>query len=98
MLPSLVVTVGLLMQAVGNPQPVAASRAPRPEPVRVWRTDSVAYVQLVQQERGAWGSVPLLAYIADQPLGSPRWPNGNSEAGNRRYVSACSLPSLHHDE
>jgi len=48
MLPSLVVTVGLLMQAVGNPQPVAASRAPRPEPVPVWRTDSVAYVQLVQ--------------------------------------------------
>ena len=48
MFPSLVVTVGLLMQAVGNPQPVAATRAPRPEPVRVWRTDSVAYVQLVQ--------------------------------------------------
>jgi hypothetical protein len=48
MFPSLVVTVGLLVQAVGNPQPAAATRAPRPEPVRVWRTDSIAYVQLVQ--------------------------------------------------
>lgn len=37
MLPSLAVTAGLLMQAAG---------APQPDPVRVWRADSIAYVQL----------------------------------------------------
>jgi hypothetical protein len=44
MLSSLVVTVGLLVQAVGHPLPARATRAP--DPVRVWRTDSIAYVAL----------------------------------------------------
>ncbi|HWC73625.1 MAG TPA: hypothetical protein VG454_06780, partial [Gemmatimonadales bacterium] len=46
MFPSLVVTIGVLVQAAGNPQPAAAT--PAPEAVRVWRTDSIAYVQLRQ--------------------------------------------------
>ena len=46
MIPVLTVTVGLLIQA-GNPQPASATRAFRaPDSLRVWRTDSVAYVQL----------------------------------------------------
>jgi len=44
MIPSLVVMVGLLAQAAGNPLPARAARAP--DPVRVWRTDSTAYVAL----------------------------------------------------
>src|SRR2546425_4715769 len=44
MLSSLVVTVGLLVQAAGHPLPARAARAP--DPVRVWRTDSIAYVAL----------------------------------------------------
>ena len=44
MLSSLVVTVGLLVQAAGHPVPARAARAP--DPVRVWRTDSIAYVAL----------------------------------------------------
>src|SRR2546427_6206472 len=44
MLSSLVVTVGLLVQAAGHPVPARAARAP--DPVRVWRTDSIAYVTL----------------------------------------------------
>jgi hypothetical protein len=45
MLPSLVVTIGLLVQAAGNSHP---ARAPSPDPVRVWRTDSTLYVTLRQ--------------------------------------------------
>ncbi|HEV2670778.1 MAG TPA: hypothetical protein VGU74_06785 [Gemmatimonadales bacterium] len=55
MFPSLVLTVGLLVQAAGGPQPQAVTSAPRPprsprppDAVRVWRTDSTAYVQLQQ--------------------------------------------------
>src|SRR3989454_9312212 len=44
MLSSLVVTVGLLVQAAGHLVPARAARAP--DPVRVWRTDSIAYVAL----------------------------------------------------
>src|SRR6266446_7177932 len=44
MIPSLAVTVGLLVQATGHPVPARAARAP--DPVRVWRTDSIAYVVL----------------------------------------------------
>ncbi|HEY3220860.1 MAG TPA: hypothetical protein VGJ80_09010 [Gemmatimonadales bacterium] len=44
MIASLVVTAGLLVQAAGSAH---APRAPRPpDPVRVWRTDSIAYVSL----------------------------------------------------
>jgi hypothetical protein len=49
MIPSIVVTIGLLMQA-GNTHPAPSARAPRapraPDPVRVWRADSIAYVTL----------------------------------------------------
>ena len=48
MLPSLAVTVGLLVQAAGTSHPARATRAPAPDPVRVWRTDSTAYVALRQ--------------------------------------------------
>jgi hypothetical protein len=44
MIPSLAAMVGLLMQAAGNPLPARAARAP--QPVRVWRADSTAYVTL----------------------------------------------------
>src|SRR6266446_9222842 len=44
MLSPLAVTVGLLVQAAGHPVPARAARAP--DPVRVWRTDSIAYVAL----------------------------------------------------
>jgi hypothetical protein len=44
MIPSLAVTVGLLMQAAGNPVSARATRAP--DPVRVWRADSTVYVTL----------------------------------------------------
>lgn len=44
MIPSLAVTIGLLVQAAGNPLPARAARAP--DPVGVWRTDSIAYVAL----------------------------------------------------
>jgi hypothetical protein len=44
MIPALAVTVGLLIQAAGNPLPARATRAP--DPVRVWRADSTAYVTL----------------------------------------------------
>ena len=44
MIPSLVVMVGLLMQAAGNPLPARATRAP--DPVRIWRVDSTVYVTL----------------------------------------------------
>ncbi len=44
MIPSLAVTVGLLVQAAAHPVPARAARAP--DPVRVWRTDSIAYVAL----------------------------------------------------
>ena len=44
MIPSLVVLVGLFVQATG-PRPLArATRAP--DPVRVWRADSIAYITL----------------------------------------------------
>lgn len=43
MIPSLAVLVGLL-QVAGRPLPARATRAP--EPVRVWRADSIAYVAL----------------------------------------------------
>jgi hypothetical protein len=43
MIPSLAVLVGLL-QAAGHPVPARAPRAP--DPVRVWRADSIAYVKL----------------------------------------------------
>src|SRR5213593_2556659 len=44
MILSLAVTVGLLLQVAAKP---AATRAVRPpDPVRVWRTDSIAYVAL----------------------------------------------------
>src|SRR5258708_20337816 len=43
MIPSLVVLVGL-MQTAGHPLPARAPRAP--DPVRVWRADSIAYVKL----------------------------------------------------
>jgi hypothetical protein len=36
--------IGLLVQAAANPLPARAARAP--DPVRVWRTDSIAYVTL----------------------------------------------------
>src|SRR6266550_3927482 len=45
MLPVLAVTVGLLVQA-GNQLP--AQNTSRPEPVRLWRTDSTLYVTLRQ--------------------------------------------------
>src|SRR5438552_1999430 len=48
MLPFLAVTVGLLVQSAGNPHPARATRAPAPDPVRVWRTDSTVYVALRQ--------------------------------------------------
>ncbi len=44
MIPSLAVTVGLLLQAAAHPVLARAARAP--DPVRVWRTDSIAYVAL----------------------------------------------------
>src|SRR3989442_13379050 len=44
MILSLAVTVGLLVQAAGHPLPAHARRAP--DPVRVWRSDSIAYVTL----------------------------------------------------
>src|SRR2546422_8630305 len=48
MLPFLAVTVGLLVQSAGNPHHARATRAPAPDPVRVWRTDSTVYVALRQ--------------------------------------------------
>jgi len=47
-IPFVAVTLGLLVQAAGNPLPARASRAP--DPVRVWRVDSTVYVRL--RERG----------------------------------------------
>ncbi len=44
MIPSLAVMVGLLVQTAGKPLPARVTRAP--DPVRVWRTDSIAYVAL----------------------------------------------------
>jgi hypothetical protein len=44
MTPCLAVTLGLLIQATSNSQPIRAAHAP--DPVRVWRTDSTAYIQL----------------------------------------------------
>src|SRR5437588_1058516 len=44
MIPSLVVMVGLVVQASGNRLPAAAAR--NPDPVRVWRVDSTLYVRL----------------------------------------------------
>src|SRR3989441_1386140 len=44
MMAFLAVTVGLLVQAAGHPVLARAARAP--DPVRVWRTDSIAYVAL----------------------------------------------------
>src|SRR6266704_6126949 len=44
MIPSLAVTVGLLVQTAGYPHLARATIAP--DPVRVWRTDSIAYVTL----------------------------------------------------
>ncbi len=44
MIPCLAVMAGLLMQAAGAAQPARAARVP--DPVRVWRADSIAYVQL----------------------------------------------------
>jgi len=46
MIASLAVTVGLLLQAAGNRQLARAN--PVPDPVRIWRTDSTAYVTLRQ--------------------------------------------------
>lgn len=46
MLPSLAVTVGLLVQAAGNPHLARAVRVPSSDPVRVWRTDSTLTVTL----------------------------------------------------
>ena len=52
MLPSLLVTVGLLVQASGNARPALAASAPAPpapaprDSVHLWRTDSIAYVAL----------------------------------------------------
>src|SRR5258705_206959 len=46
MIASLAVTAGLLLQAAGNGHPARANRAP--DPVRIWRTDSTAYVALRQ--------------------------------------------------
>jgi len=50
MIPSLAVMVGLLVQTAGKPLPARVTRAPAPapapDPVRVWRTDSIAYVAL----------------------------------------------------
>ncbi len=52
MYPSLAVAVALLVQATGNARPAAVARAPSlatapaPEAVRVWRTDSIAYIEL----------------------------------------------------
>jgi hypothetical protein len=48
MISALAVTVGLLLQTAGNTQLVRAPRLPAPDPVRVWRTDSIAYVDLRQ--------------------------------------------------
>jgi len=48
MLPSIVVTVGLLVQAASTSHLARATRAPAPDPVRVWRTDSTVYVALRQ--------------------------------------------------
>src|SRR3989441_8118910 len=44
MMAFLAVTVGLLVQAAGHPVLARAARAP--DPVRVWRTDSIAYLTL----------------------------------------------------
>jgi len=44
MIPFVAVTLGLLVQAAGNPLPARASRTP--DPVRVWRVDSTLYVRL----------------------------------------------------
>src|SRR2546426_347183 len=44
MMAFLAVTVGLLVQAAGHPVLARAARAP--DPVRVWRSDSIAYVTL----------------------------------------------------
>ncbi len=44
MIASLVVTVGLLLQAAGNGHPAQANRAA--DPVRIWRADSTVYVAL----------------------------------------------------
>src|SRR5712692_9272137 len=44
MIPSLAVTVGLLVQAAGSPHLARATIAP--DPVRVWRADSTLYVTL----------------------------------------------------
>src|SRR6266550_5988674 len=46
MIASLAVTAGLLLQAAGNGHPARANRAP--DPVRIWRADSTAYVTLRQ--------------------------------------------------
>jgi hypothetical protein len=46
MIASLAVTAGLLLQAAGNGHPARASRAP--DPVRIWRADSTAYVMLLE--------------------------------------------------
>jgi hypothetical protein len=52
MYPTLVVAVALFVQATGNARPAAVARAPTPAParaseaVRVWRTDSIAYIEL----------------------------------------------------
>ena len=46
MIASLAVTVGLLLQAAGTGQLARAN--PVPDPVRIWRTDSTAYVTLRQ--------------------------------------------------
>lgn len=79
MLPSLAVTAGLLMQAAG---------APQPDPVRVWRADSIAYVQLREPGHllllhvGAFGRIQVLF-----PFGPD---DGTSVAGDTPF--AVPLP------
>lgn len=63
MIPWLAVTAGLLMQAAGAPQLARAPRAPPPDPVRVWRADSIAYVQLRQAGHVLLLSVDALGHI-----------------------------------
>ena len=46
MIASLAVTAGLLLQVAGSGTPARANRAP--DPVRIWRADSTAYVTLRQ--------------------------------------------------
>src|SRR2546422_769362 len=86
MMAFLAVTVGLLVQAAGHPVLARAARAP--DPVRVWRTDSIAYVALRDPGHLVLLNVDPLGRITD----GRRYDYGGVKSSRDGSVAALGLP------